>query len=169
MSSNWLRPLMCVAGLLLAASLSAAAPPAVSVAFAPSVAAKWPVYGAKESQVLEDAIVAAVTRAGACQREGGDLGITVTVEEVAPTHPTVAQRAANPSLSPTLSKSLGGAQLTAEVRDQHGRVLTVVKYDHYPPTLGLGSSSLDPWADARLAIDGFAVKLAAVCRGLPRS
>jgi hypothetical protein len=33
-------------------------------------------------------------------------------------------------------------------------------------SLPLGSVSLDPWADARLAIDGFAAKLGAACRHL---
>jgi hypothetical protein len=36
-------------------------------------------------------------------------------------------------------------------------------------TLRLGSASLDPWADARLAIDEFAARLAVACRDLPRA
>jgi hypothetical protein len=167
MRSTWLRPVVCVVGLLLAAGLCAAAPPSVSVAFAPATSVKWSAYGASESRVLRDAIVAAVTRAGACTRDRADLEITVTVEEATPTHPTAAQLAADPALSPTRSKLLGGARLRAEVRDSGQHPLTTVGHSYFARTLALGSSSLDPWADARLAIDQFAVKLAAACRELP--
>jgi hypothetical protein len=91
----------------------------------------------------------------------------VTVEDLAPTRLTRKQLADNPSLDVVRSKSLGGAELKGEVRDAERRLLTTVSYRYFAPTLPLGSASRDPWADARLAIDGFAGKLADACRKLP--
>ena len=64
------------------------------------------------------------------------------------------------------SKSLGGAELKGEVLDAQQHVLTTVSYRYFAPTITVGSVARDRWADARLAIDGFAGKLAAVCRNL---
>jgi len=88
-------------------------------------------------------------RRGAAPRAGGEkecsgvptgVGVNVTVEALAPTRLTRAQ--------------------------QH--VLTTASYRYFAPTITAGSGARDPWADARLAIDGFAGKLAAVCRDLPQ-
>ena len=167
------RRLALAGGLLLAAALPAAAlraaaPPATTVAFAPAVASRMQSYGEEQRVTLERAIVAAVDRVAAGTPAMTGLEIAVTVEDVAPTHLTPAQLAADPAASAVHNKSLGGAQLSAEVRDASHHVLTVVHHSYFARTLALGSSSLDPWADARLAIDQFAVKLAAACRALPR-
>jgi hypothetical protein len=42
-------------------------------------------------------------------------------------------------------------------------------YRYFAPTIDVGSVARDPWADARLAIDGFAGKLATACRNLPQN
>ena len=86
---------------------------------------------------------------------------------LAPTRLTRAQLADNPSLDVLHSKSLGGAELKGEVLDAQQHVLTTVSYRYFAPTITLGSLARDPWADARLAIDGFARKLATACRNLP--
>jgi hypothetical protein len=164
----WVRRLALGGGLLLAGALSLAAPPATTVEFAPAVVAKMRTFGDDQREPLQQAIVAALAREAAKTPAMAALEIAVTVEDVAPTRPTPAQLAADPAMSPTRSKFLGGAQLRAEVRDADHHTLTVVNHSYFAPTLRLGSRAFDPWADARLSIDQFAVKLGAVCRALPR-
>ena len=167
-SMRWVRSWVFAAALVLGGASAAASPPAATVEFAPALAAKMQGYGEDQRAPLEQAILAAVARGGAgCPAMAG-LEIAVTVEDAAPTHPTPAQLAADPAMSPTLSKSLGGARLRGELRDASHHVRAEVRHEYFAPTLGLGSSSLDPWADARLAIDQFGVKLTAACRALPR-
>jgi hypothetical protein len=166
---QWLRRGAAAAGLSLAGALSAASPPATTVTFTPAVTAKMQTYGEDQRATLEAAILAAVAREASRTPAMAGLEIAVTIEDVAPTHPTPAQLAGDPAMSATGSKFLGGAQLSAEVRDAGHQALAVVHHSYFARTLALGSSSLDPWADARLAIDEFAVKVAAACRGLPRS
>jgi hypothetical protein len=163
------RSLALATGLLLAAALPAAEPPVTTIEFSPAVEAKLHSYGEDQRTLLQNAILVAVGRAAATSPAMAGREIAVRVEDVTPTHPTPAQLAADPAMSAARSKFLGGAQLTAEVRDANHHVLTVVNHSYFAYTLELGSSSLDPWADARLAIDQFGVKLAAACRGLLRS
>lgn len=160
------RRLALAAGLLYAGALAAGVAPATTVEFAPAVAAKMHDYGESQRVPLERAILKAVAREGGKTPAMSGLEIAVTVEDVAPTRPTPAQLAATPSMSVTHSKSLGGAQLRAEVRDANHKVLTTVTHGYFPPTIALGSPAFDPWADADRAIDQFAVKLAAACREL---
>jgi hypothetical protein len=75
----------------------------------------------------------------------------------------------DPAVDAVRTKYLGGAELIGYVRDANRHLLATVSYRHFAPTLVQGSASLDPWADARLAIDQFAAKLAAACRDLPAS
>lgn len=160
--------MMLVAAALLAAGAQAAQPQ-TTVTFAPAVALRMAVYGEGERAALEAAIDTALARATRGAPLPAGLAIKVTVEDVAPSHPTREQLMADPAADPTQTHLLGGAQLAGEVRDASGHVLTTVTHRYFPITLALGSSSLDPWADARLAIDQFAVKLAAACRDLSRS
>ncbi len=90
----------------------------------------------------------------------------MTVRDITPTHPTRKQLADDPAVDLTQTKFIGGAELAGEVRDANRQRLATVTYRHFPQTLALGSASPDPWADARLAIDQFAVKLAAACHDL---
>jgi len=161
--------LALAAGMLCAAALVALEPPATTVEFAPAVRAKMQDYGEDQRAPLAAAILKAVAREAGRTPAMSGLEIAVTVEDVAPTRPTPAQLAANPSISVTHSKSLGGAQLKAEVRDAHHKLLTVVEHSYFAPTLALGSPAFDPWADAGRAIDQFARKLAVACRDAPRS
>ena len=161
--------LTLAAGVLLAGALAAGEPPATTVEFAPAVVAKMQSYGEDQRARLESAIVAAVERETAKVPAATGLQIAVTVEDVAPTRPTREQLAADPAVSDVQTKFIGGAALSAELRDASHHVLRTVSHDYFAPTLWLGSSSFDPWADARLAIDQFAVKVAAACRDLPRS
>lgn len=160
---------MMLAGAVLLASAARAAQPPATVAFAPAVADRMADYGESERATLEAAIDTALARATRGAPLPAGLTIEVTVEDLAPSHPTREQLMANPAADPTRTHFLGGAELAGAVRDSSGHVLTTVSHRYFPPTLGLGSASKDPWADARLAIDQFALKLAAACRGLPRS
>jgi hypothetical protein len=157
------------AGLLLG-SLSLAGPgPATTVEFAPRVAGELQRYGAEEGTVLRKAILEAVSRETGRVATPPGLAITVVVQDVAPSHPTRAQSSDDPATDVAKTRFIGGAELTGTVRDAGGRVLATVHYLHFPPNLELGSASLDPWADARLAIEQFAARLADACSHLPRA
>jgi len=162
---------VCVLGaavLLLARALPAAPLAVTGIDFAPAVNAKWPEYGKAEAATLRKTIRAAVAGQKECSAVPEGVGVNVTVEDLTPTRPTRQQSLDNPSLDVVHSKSLGGAELKGEVLDAQQHVLTTVSYRYFAPTLYEGSVSLDPWADAQLAIDGFAQKLAAACRNLPQ-
>jgi hypothetical protein len=159
--------LTCAAALLLVPLLRAAELAVTRVDFAPAAGAKLQDYGAAEGATVRDAIVSAVAREDRRGSIPPGLGVTVTVLDLAPSRLTRKQLSDNPSLDVVHSKSLGGAELKGEVRDAQQHLLTTVSYRYFAPTITLGSPARDPWADARLAIDGFAEKLAAACRDLP--
>ena len=153
--------------MLWAVTLPAAELAVTGIDFAPAVTAKWPEYGETEAATLRKAIRAAVAGEKECGAVPAVVGVNVTVEDLAPTRLTRKQLADNPALDVVRSKSLGGAALKGELLDAQQHVLTTVSYRYFAPTIAVGSPSRDPWADAQLAIDGFAVKLADACRKLP--
>jgi hypothetical protein len=158
------------AGSLLAPAAPASELPVSAIDFSPAVTANLQDrYGAAEGAVLRAAILAAVSREAARAAIPPGLTVAVTVRDIVPTHPTRKQLGDDPALDLTRTRFIGGAELAGEVRDAGGQVLARITYRHFPQTPGLGSASLDPWADARLAIDQFAVKVAEACRHLPRS
>jgi hypothetical protein len=165
-----LRP-RCIAltsCLLLAQAVVAGPSPQTTVAFDPAATTSLQrAYGANEADVLRSVILAALAK----QQRGAALpdGITlkVTVRKVVPTHPTMQQQLDNPSLSPARTHYLGGADLVGELRDSQQQVLATVNYRNFAGVLPASSPSLDPWADARQAIDTFAAKLAATWGKLP--
>jgi len=159
--------LILAASLLLGGALPAGEPPATTIEFAPAAAAKMQGYGEDERATLEAAIRAALAREAGKTPALAERQIVVTVEDVAPTHPTREQLARSPAAATVPTKFLGGAELAGEVRDANQHVVAKVTHRYFARSLELGSSSVDPWADARLAIDRFAVKLAAACRDLP--
>jgi hypothetical protein len=155
--------------LLLTPGLPAAGLGVTGIDFAPVVNAKLAKdYGEAEAATLRKAIRTAVARDESCSGATAAVGVNVTVEDLAPTRPTRKELDDNPSLDVVHSKSLGGAELRGEVLDAQQRVLTTVSYRYFAPTLTIGSVSRDPWADARLAIDGFAERLASACGKLPQ-
>jgi hypothetical protein len=154
--------------LLSAPLLPAAELGVTGIDFAPAVHTKLQEdYGEAEAATLRTAIRVAVAREQQCAGVPAATGVNVTVEDLAPTRPTRKELSDNPSLDVVHSKSLGGAALKGEVLDAQQHVLTTVSYRYFAPTIAIGSVSRDPWADARLAIDGFAQKLAAACRERP--
>jgi hypothetical protein len=153
--------LAALAGAAFLTALAAAGqPPAATVDFAPAVSARM-------HDTLRSAIVAAVARETRRIDLPAGAVISVTVRDVAPTHPTRRQLADEPAMDAARTHYRGGAELVGEVRDANRQLLATVTYRHFAPTLVEGSASLDPWADARLAIDGFAAKLALSLRPGP--
>ena len=164
-----MRFLLPLATCLLAPALHAAQLSVTAVGFAPLVERKMQRdYGADQTAVLRAAIVAALAKASAHDGLPAGLSVTVTVRDAAPTRPTAKQRADDPALDVVHTRYLGGADLTAEVRDASQRVLTTASYRHFAPDLRWGAMAYAPWADAQLAIDQFALRLAAACRSLPK-
>ena len=157
-------------GLLVTPVLPAAQLPDAMVDFAPAVVASLrDRFGSDETEVLRAAIVTAVARETQHISVPPGLTVTVTVRDIAPTHPTRRQQVSEPGIDPERTRFLGGADLAGVVRDTRGHVVADVMYRYYPPTLEMGSPKLDAWADARLAIDQFAVKLGAACRRIVSS
>jgi len=158
------------ATVLLARLAFATESPATTVSFDPGVtAALEKTYGAKEADVLRSAILAALAKQEQRAAPPGDLTLKVTVRQLRPSHPTMKQQLDDPSLSPARTHYLGGADLVGELIDSNQHVLANVDYRDFADVLPAGSPSLDPWADARLAIDGFAAKLAATWNKLPKT
>jgi hypothetical protein len=156
------------AGVLLANAVFAEASREATVDFDPAVTTmlQW-TYGVKEAGVLRSDILAAVAKEERHAPIPDGLILKVTVRKVMPTHPTMKQQLDDPSLSPARTRYLGGADLIGELRDSKQQVLAIISYRNFADVLPAGSPSLDPWADARQAIDAFATKLAAAWDKLP--
>jgi len=163
----------CVAlgvGLLLVQAAFAAGAHEATIDFdAAASAAIQKTYGAHEEGVLRAAIADALARQESHAAIPTGLTLKVTVRQVLPTHPTMQQQLDNPSLSPVQTRYLGGADLVGEVRDASQQVLAKVDYRNFVDVPASGSASLDPWADARVAIDRFAARFAATWGKLPKS
>jgi hypothetical protein len=156
------------ASVLLAQAVFAEASREATVDFDPAVATLLQkTYGAKEAGVLRSDILAAVAKAESHAPIPDGLTLKVTVRKVMPTHPTMKQQLDDPSLSPVRTRYLGGADLVGELRDSKQQVLATIRYRNFADVLAAGSPALDPWADARQAIDTFAAKLAAAWDKLP--
>jgi len=154
---------------LSAAALSAASLPVSKIEFAPAVIADLrDHYGMEETEVLRSAILTAVSHATAGVAVAPGLSVSVTVRDIAPSNPTRRQLADNRA-DAAGSRFVGGADLSGEVRDAQGHVVVSVMYRYYPSIAGSGAAGPDPWADARLAVDQFAVKLAAALRRISAS
>jgi hypothetical protein len=162
---------LCIAlsaTVLLAQAVSAEASRETAVDFDPAATALFQkAYGANEAGVLRSAILAALAKEESHAAIPDGLTLKVTVRMVMPTHPTMKQQLDDPSLSPARTRYLGGADLVGELRDSKQQILASVDYRNFAGVMADGSPSLDPWADARLAIDRFAAKLAATWDRLP--
>jgi hypothetical protein len=156
------------ASVLLTQAVFAEASREATVDFAPAVATILQrTYGVKEAGVLRSDILAAVAKEESHAPIPDGLTLKVTVRKVMPTHPTMKQQLDDPSLSPARTRYLGGAELVGELRDSKQQVLATINYRNFADVLPAGSPSLDPWADARQAIDAFAARLAAAWDKLP--
>jgi len=150
-----------IACVLPLAWAALAAPAEVRVTFAPRVQHELTDrFGTDQEAVLRTQLLQALEPQLARAALPPGASVEVIVEQLQPTHPTPRQSAANPSLDPFATKFLGGAKLHGVIQDADGHTLATVPYSHYAQTLHLGSASKDPWADARLAFEGFAARLA---------
>jgi len=157
----------CLTGALLVLTTVLAAPPAASVSYAPAVQQDLQDrFGAAEGDALRADILAAISRQMGKLAMPPGTAVSVTVTDLAPTRPTRRQQSDEPTLDPLLTQYLGGAELHGVVHDAAGRALRTVQYRYFAPDLRAGSVARDPWADAHLAIEGFAARLAAACKTL---
>jgi hypothetical protein len=162
-SRGWIW--VALAWLLLPAAASADEPQPPAVGFAAgyekTLQAK---YGTREAAVLRSQVLAAVSQSlraahGSCQ-----LHLDVVLERAAPSHPTMQQQLNDPALDPFHSVFFnGGAALSGQVRDAHGRVLATVVHQRFADDRSSLSASRDPWSDADVAIGQFADELVHAC------
>lgn len=139
--------------------------PAPNVSFAPGYEASFErAYGAKEIPALRSLITDSVLQSLKSAGVRCKLGLDVTLERAAPTHPTMKQQLDSPSLDPirTVYRD-GGASLTGHVLDASGRALTTVKFQRFNDLLPPLTVARDPWADARMTFDMFANRLVEGC------
>jgi len=162
----WAAVVAMAATLLHAPALPAGQLPVAAVSFSPAAEEKMQRYGEQDVAVLQSAMLVAVSRAAARAAVPPGLTVTITVRDLAPTHPTRQQEMEDPAVDVLHTRYLGGADLVGEVRDADQHLLATVRYRHFPQTLALGSHSIDPWGDARLAIEEFAARLTAACSRL---
>ena len=156
------------AGLLAGAGAALAAGSAVTVTWGPQAQHDLRNrYGTDQKAVLQEALLQSLEPQLDKLSLPAGARVIVMVEHVAPTHPTPRQSADNPSLDPFATKYVGGARLRGTIEDADGHALTAVSYSYYPLTLRLGSVSKDAWADARLAFERFASRLAGAVQKLP--
>lgn len=120
--------------------------------------------GAREGEVLRDAVTEAVSRALA--QRGADLGpggimVEITILDADPNRPTMHQLSDRPGLDYIRSLSIGGARLSAVLRGADGAVISEVNHRRYNTDIqevALGASTT--WSEARRAIRQFAEKVA---------
>jgi len=168
MHRRYVSCLAITVSLMASMVLAQGAVPA-TVEFAPDAAAALQkTYGSREEGALRAAILAALGKEQRHDALPEGVSLKVTVRQVKPTHPTLQQQLDNPSLSAARTRYLGGADLVGEVRDARQQVLATVDYRNFADVPAAGSPSLDPWADARQAIEGFAAKFASAWERLPK-
>jgi hypothetical protein len=144
---------------------AASAPVPIEVVLSTSLEVKLDMsYGREQAAVLRAAVADSLRQAIAREAPLGQAlngaSIVVVVEDARPSHPTPRQLADDPSIDFTRSLALGGAELTGSVRSADGRMLATVSQRGWPASLDVASPAADPWADARVAINRFALKLA---------
>jgi hypothetical protein len=116
-------------------------------------------YGERELEELSGhlnrRLDAELKRVGVASAGGAPLTIAVTIEDAKPNKPTFKQLGDEVGLSYSLSFGVGGAALSAEIKDADGRVLQTVRYDWYETDIRQAEVS-STWTDARRAISRFA-------------
>jgi len=158
-------PLALVFGALLIRAIPASELSPAAVTFAPGYdATVTNQYGARELSVLRSQVAHTVSQSLASVGSRCNRPLNVTIERVAPTHPTIKQQLDNPWLDPTRTMYRNsGAALAGQVLDSSGRVLTTVKYDYFGGYQLPLSPATDAWSEARVAIDGFSRRLVDAC------
>lgn len=119
-------------------------------------------YGAREIPYLQRALQRRVerqlVRAGADLNDLSGSSLRITLLEAKPSRLTFAQQSQRNTLDYTLSRSLGGADIRAELLDTSGAVIDTMDFSWYEFDFGFSQAST-PWFDAERAFDLFAIKL----------
>jgi hypothetical protein len=156
-----IRALVCTAlALALAGAASAQPAPIITVAVGPPLAAKLKAYGAREvgdlQAELRDTVARAVDHAhgGPCR----PVRVALTLVDATPNHPTFQQVGDNPSLDMLRSRSLGGADVVADLQCADGGRASV--HERYYETDIRMVRAAGVWTDAGIAFDHTAWRIA---------
>lgn len=147
---------------LMAFATTATAAPLSPISYSPEFQASLEdEYGVREGEVLQRDVERAIDRALAARGvSNGNIGIDVAILDADPNRPTMQQLAAEPSLDPIRSISIGGAELHATLRAADGRALEEISHRRYSLSIDEISPAQGTWSDARRAIRQFANKVA---------
>ena len=159
--------LAALAALAFAQTAAAATVTIAPVTFAPEFQPKLEEkFGSREGPYLQravtDIVTDALSRAGAQVGPGGNVTVEVTVNDAAPTRPTMLQLN-QVGLDYSRSISTGGADLHAVLRGADGHVITEVNHRYFSPSLN-DAIVAGTWSDANHAIHLFAERVAAAYR-----
>ncbi|MEW6599105.1 MAG: hypothetical protein AB1429_16590 [Pseudomonadota bacterium] len=149
--------------VLVGAAAAQTAPgitPVISVDIGAPLAAKIPTYGARDVDELKTDLRNAVARAldrahgGPCR----PTRVALILVDATPNHPTFKQIGDNPGLDMLRSRSLGGADILAQLQCADGRPAHV--HESYAETDIRMARAASTWSDAELAIDLVARRIA---------
>lgn len=119
-------------------------------------------YGLREIPYLQRSLQSRVERqlikAGADLHDESGNSLRITLLEARPSRLTYQQQTGRTSLDYSLSRSLGGAGLRAELLDATGNVIDTLNYDWYEFDL-LFSDAVTPWYDTERAFTYFSLEL----------
>lgn len=165
------RPIQALIGAAaLAGALCIAAPASAGslkiepIGFSPALQTKLErTLGEREGVHLQRMVARALDRALEDTPSGAPVRIEVTIVDAQANRPTFRQLADNVSLDYSGSFGIGGAALTAILRDADGREIGQIAHRYYGHDIELAAYGPD-WADAQRAIDQFARKVARAYR-----
>lgn len=147
-----------LAAVTAVAGVALAQTPEVTVTLGPELVRKTQDLGERELAQQADQLVRTVERA--LEREQALSGATVslTLVDIRPNRPTIAQIAAEPGLDAMRSRSIGGASIEGEVVLADGTRYPV-RYSWYSNSIA-EVRGFSTWHDADHAFDRFARRLA---------
>jgi hypothetical protein len=121
-------------------------------------------YGVREGEYLrsnvEHSVRSALVRRGLTLGAGAPISIEVAIVDARPNAPTMLQLVHEPALDPMLSYSVGGAELTAVLRNASGQQVAEVRHKRYNSSIVEVMPPTGIWQEAHRAIDQFAEKVA---------
>lgn len=119
-------------------------------------------YGLREiaylERILQSRVERQLAKAGADVRDASGNSLRITLLEARPSRLTYQQQSGRVSLDYSLSRSLGGAGLRAELLDASGNVIDMLDYEWYEFDLRF-SNAVTPWYDTERAFEYFSLAL----------
>ena len=156
---NFTRSTM-IAGFvsILAAGTAMAQPQAITVAISPDFAKDAAKLGDREVQLQIEDMTRTIERTLVRRDELTGAVIDLTITDLKPNRPTLAQMSERPGLDPMRSVSIGGAAIEGTVTLADGTVQPV-KFRYFTPNLrdAVGTGT---WTDAHRAYNRLASNLA---------